>query len=68
MALRKWHCRKASLHAAERNFQLVGLGVWPGRDNYVMACTVHEQIQVFEMNYTLLPRSRPCIAACFAHR
>ena len=67
MALRKWHYRKASLLAAERSFQLVGRGVGPGRDNYFMACTIHEKIKVFEMNQTLLLQCRPCTATCFAH-
>jgi len=32
-----------------------------------MACTAHEKIKVFEMSYTHLRCSRPCIGTCFAH-
>ena len=67
MALRKWQCPKASLYSTERSFKLVGLVVGCGRDNYFMACTVHEKIKVFEMSYTQLRCSRPCITTCFAH-
>ena len=41
--------------------------MWCRRNNYFMACTVHERRQVFEMSYTHLRCSRPCIATCFAH-
>ena len=55
------------MHADQCNFLYAGARVGTGRDNYFMACTVHEKIKVFEMSYTHLRCSRPCIATCFAH-
>ena len=65
--LRKCLCTRTFLHAEQCNFLCAGARVGTGRDNYFMACTVHEKIKVFEMSYTHLRCSRPCIATCFAH-
>ena len=67
IVLRKWFCPKAGLHVGQGSFQQAGSRIRTGRDNYFMACTVHEKIKVFEMSYTHLRCSRPCIATCFAH-